>query len=77
MDCVMRYVFSLCVFKQMGAHTQTCQASAAFIYSFKHSLVVKLFSHNQILILKVMGLYTIAKKICTRKYVFAFVNCVT
>ena len=48
----MCYVFSLRVFKQMGAHTHAHQASPAFIHSLKHSLAVKIkmFSHNQILI---------------------------
>ena len=41
----MCYMFSLCVFKQMGL-----PSSPSCIHSFKHSLAVKLFSHNQILI---------------------------
>ena len=54
------YVFSLRVFKQMGAHTHVHQASPAFIHYFKHSLAVKLYllTIKYSSILKVMGLYT-------------------
>ena len=70
MDCIMRYVFSLRVFKQTGTHTHAPQASPAFIHSFKHSLAVKLrfltIKHSSIL--KVMGLYTMS---LSRTYVIA------
>ena len=46
MDCIMRYVFSLRVFKQMDAHTR------ARIHSFFLTLTrgKTMFSHDQILI---------------------------
>ena len=46
MDCIMRYVFSLRVFKQMDAHTR------ARIHSFFVTLThgKTMFSNNQILI---------------------------
>ena len=50
MEWIMRYMFSLRLFRQMGAHTHVRQASPTFIYSFKPSLAVKLFSHDQMLI---------------------------
>jgi hypothetical protein len=58
MDCIMRSVFSLHVFKQMGAHTP--HSSPAFIHSFKHSLAVKLcfLTIKYSSILKIIGLYT-------------------
>ena len=72
MDCIMCYVFSLRVFKHIGAHIQlNCTRTSAFIRSFKHSLVVKLCLLTikySLIILKVMGLYTISVSI---KYVFA------
>ena len=64
MDCIMRNVFSLRVFKQMDAYTSAC------IHSFfltltrgKCFLTIKYSS-----ILKVRGLYTMSVQ---RKYVFA------
>ena len=42
MDCIMRYVFSLRVFKQMDAHTR------AFFLTLTRGKTM--FSHNQILI---------------------------
>ena len=70
MDCIMRYVFSLRVFKQMGAHTRQALGLPAFIHSFKHLLPVKLCLCFLTIksILKVMGLYTMS---VLRKYVFA------
>ena len=65
MDCIMRYVFSLHVFKQMDAHTR------ARIHSFFLTLTSgkTMFSHNQILINpKSYGFYTMS---VSRKYVFA------
>ena len=46
MDCIMRYVFSLRVFKQMGAHTR------ARIHSLFLTLTrgKTMFPHDQILI---------------------------
>ena len=69
MDCIMRYVFSLRVFKQR-VHTYSWTGHApAFNHSFTHSLVVKLcfVTIKYSLIVKVMGLYTMSvsrKNVC-------------
>ena len=70
MDWIMRYMFSLRLFKQMGVHTHVRQASPTFIHSFKHSLAVKPYflTIKYSSILKVIGLYTIS---VSRAYVFA------
>ena len=67
MDCIKRYMFSLCL-RQMGAHTHA--PSPAFIHYLKHSLVVKLcfLTIKYSSILKVMGLYTMS---LSRTSVFA------
>ena len=46
MDCIMRYVFSLRVFKQMDAHTHT-RIPSLFL-TLTHSKTM--FAHDQILI---------------------------
>ena len=55
MDCIMRYVFSLRVFKQMDAHkyARVCVThTRAHIHSFLLTLThgKKMFSYDQILI---------------------------
>ena len=70
MDCIMRYVFSLRVFKQMDAHTRAC------IHSFFLTLTrgKTMFPHDQILINpKSYGLVLDVgvKKICVCCTVFA------
>ena len=66
MDCIMRYVFSLRVFKQMDAHTRA-RIHSLFLTLTRGKIM---FSQDQILInpKKVMGMYTMS---VSRKYVLA------
>ena len=64
MDCIMRSVFSLHVFKQMGAHTP--HSSPAFIHSFKHSLAVKL-CFLTIKYSSILKSYGLVHNVCVKK----------
>ena len=75
MDCIMRYVFSLHVFKQMGVHTHahTKHHLHSFIRLNTHSRK-NMFSHDKILINpKSYGLVhdVCVKKMCVCCTVFA------
>jgi hypothetical protein len=68
MDLIMRNVFSLRAFKQIGAHTHACIDS--FFLTLTHGKMM--FSHNQIL--KVMVLYS-TRCLCQENMCFLYGVC--
>ena len=73
MDCIMRYVFSLRVFKRMDAHT--CARIHSFFVTLTRSKTM--FSHDQILINPKSYEHVhdvCVKKICVCCTVFADAN---